>query len=188
MKIEKDLRDRYTDSLKAIQEAETDLNAIQDKQTQIQESLPEVEKAVQKAEQEKAQSIDDFCLSKVDQKTVDLKTEAFGWVTSKLKCIREILEVLGQKEIAAQDQLSRLRDKHNRIENEIWNLLFEQIQADTRASIQKQLHRAFAVNARRSSSMTWIDFLGGLVERCEKEHLETLAPEIDKLFQEAVRG
>jgi len=187
MKIEKELLDKFDEATKAVRDSEHELLTIQEKTRQVQESLPGLEENVQKAEQEKAQAIDDFCLSKCDQKTVDLKVEAYDRATRKESSGKEILEVLAQKEIAAQEQLHRAEQGQRQIEGRIWNFVFEKISTDTRASVGKQLHRAFVVNARRANSAIWEDFLIGIIKKPQREHLDELAPEINKLFQDAIR-
>ena len=183
--MEKELIGKFDEVDIAMRDYEMEILALQEKTKQVQESLPSLQENIQKAEQEKTEALDDFCLDKCDQKTVDLKAESYDQTVKKEKSAREILEVLGRKEIAAQERFHRLNEQRVRIESQIWNFLYEESLKDTQAAVTKKLYLAFAINYRRLNSIPWESFLAQ-IKKPEKEYLEELSQKIDRLFQEAI--
>jgi len=185
--MKKELIGKFDEVAAEIKDSEMEISTLQEKTRQVQESLPGLQENIQKTEQEKTKALDDFCLDKSNQNTVDLKAESYDQAMRKEKSAREILEVLGQKEIAAQKRLHRLSEQRARVESQIWNALYEEIFEDTRASIEKQLYKVFAVNARRSNSMIWENFLFWVIKKPQKEDLEGFSQEVNMLFKKAIK-
>lgn len=183
--MEKELIGKFNKVATVIRDYEMEISALQEKTRQVQESLPSLQENIQKAEQEKTDAFDNFCLDKCDQKIVDLKAESYDQAMRKEKLAREVLEVLGQKEIAAQERLHQLNEQRAQIENQIWKFLYEEILEDIWAAVTKKLNLAFAINHRRSNSIPWESFLNQ-INKPGKEDLKELSQEVDSLFQEAV--
>ena len=185
-------KQRIVDVVKVTDELighEEQLERLYEKQGDIQSSLPGLKEAVEKAERAKASVLDEFCEDKCSQDAVSKAQRLYDEALAAEKQAAEVLEVITKKIHDLNAVIHRVKERKTRAEGLLWNEISDQENEILRKNVGDMIMRCYAINRRRFSPLSRHDFLHYVVlDQRDENRLNEFNPEIEAVFQKALRG
>ena len=172
-----------------LEEHQNRLNELRAKREALEAELPRLKESIQQAEQAKADALEAFISDTLSRGEVDETQAAYNAAVGALARGEELLKAITAKEQALVREIPPIQARHTTALQNLWGAISEKIAAELKGNgSYEQMVMAFAAHRRSRRPRSFPAFLEWVFKEPTRAELDTLNPELERVWQDALNS
>lgn len=136
--------DGFNQATKAFNEAREKIGKLKQKEIGLRESLPNLERVMQKMETDKKKAFDLYVSESISKLELDEAKAAFEKAQQAYQDTVEMIEAVARSIRQGEGDIPRLSDKLGQASRKMWRIVMEDLRAEIKELVGDKMIKAFA--------------------------------------------